>query len=514
MTTAQSKLRHPVQPPVMNPSAARPPEGASAPPGGSATGAAVERGDQYPLGGQHPLQRPSLRTLLMWQVVGPLLLIWAIGGAVTLWLASRHVQQAYDRALLDDALAIAAQVVRTPGELRLDLSDAELKVLLYDQSEQVYFSLQTLDGHLVAGHAGLLAEAPEENATHRFGTAQLRGRELRTVTLRREGDPPFLIVMAQTTEARGQLLRHLVIYSVLVQLILMALLIAWLRRAVTRQMLPLQRLHWAVQRRDADDLRALPPVLSDAATTRDIQRLGQSVNALFDRLARSLAAQREFTGNVAHELRTPLAGIGARAEYALAQSDPAVWREQLEGIVRSQALASHTVTQLLALARADEAQSTLQLRPVAIGPLARTVALQFLQRADAQGVDLGAQGLDTPARVLGDAVLLEGLLGNLLDNALRHGSQAAAPRVTLVLRESPQGVELAVIDNGRGIDEAQCGHLQQRGVQGHVDTAQGGAGLGFAIVHRYAELMHAHFGLRNAPEGEGLEAWLRFPPAP
>ena len=479
---------------------------------GNVNGAVEREGQQLPRGGEQSIQRPSLRTVLMWQVVAPLLLIWALGGAVTLWLASRHVQQAYDRALLDDALAIAAQVVRTHGELRLDLSDAELKVLLYDQSEQVYFSLQTPDGHLVAGHAGLLAEEPEDGAAHRFGTAQLRGRTLRTVTLRREGKPPFLIVMAQTTEARERLLHHLAIYSVLVQLALMILLIAWLRRAVARQMLPLQRLQRAVQRRDADDLRALPPVLSDAATTRDIQRLGQSVNALFDRLARSLTAQREFTGNVAHELRTPLAGIGARAEYALAQTDPAAWREQLEGILRSQALASHTVTQLLALARADEAQSTLQLRPVAIGPLARSVVLQFLQRADAQGVDLGAQGLDTAAQVTGDAVLLEGLIGNLLDNALRHGSQAAAPRVTLVLRESPQGVELAVIDNGRGIDEATRRHLQQRGVQGHASTAQGGAGLGFAIVHRYAELMHAHFELRNASEGDGLEAWLRFAP--
>lgn len=455
--------------------------------------------------------RPSLRTRLLWQVVGPLLLIWSIGGGVTLWLASRHVQQAYDRALLDDALAIAAQVVRTHGQLRLDLSDAELKVLLYDQSEQVYFALLTLDGRLVAGHAGLQAHLPQDGATHRFGTAPLRGRTLRTVTLRREGDPPFLIVMAQTTEAREQLLRHLALYSVALQLALMALLVAWLRRAVGRQMQPLQRLQQAVQRRDADDLRALPPVLSQAANTRDIQRLGQSVNSLFERLARSLAAQREFTGNVAHELRTPLAGIGARAEFALAQTDPAVWREQLEGILRSQALASHTITQLLALARADEAQPTLQPRPIALGPLARAVVLQALARADAGGVDLGAQGLDSAAQVPGDAVLLEGLLANLLDNALRHGADAAAPRVTVALTESAHEVQLCVIDNGRGIEPAARARLLQRGAQGSAGGENGGAGLGLAIVRRYAELMNARFELRDAPDGgAGLAACVRF----
>ena len=452
---------------------------------------------------------PSLRSRLVWRVVGPLLLTWAAGSGVALWLAAGHVQQAYDRALLDDALAISAQVVREQGKLRLDLSDAELKVLLFDQSESIYFALQTPDGHFVAGHPGLVAPLPEGDATRRFGTTRLRGRELRTVSLLRAGDPPFLIVMAQTTDERERLLGHLAAWSVAVQLVLLAVLAWWLRRTISAQLQPLQRLQRAVQRRDADDLRALPPVLSDAATTRDIQRLGQSVNSLFERLARSLAAQREFTGNVAHELRTPLAGIGAQAEYALAQPDPAVWREQLEGILRSQARASHTVTQLLALARADEAQPTLQLRPVALGPLAREAVLQALPRADALGVDLGAQGLDSALEVPGDAVLLEGLLGNLLDNALRHGADAPAPHVTVELAETDAGVELRVIDNGRGIEPAARARLLQRGARGSAD-GDGGAGLGLAIVRRYADLMNARFELRDAPGGAGLAACVQF----
>lgn len=289
--------------------------------------------------------RPSLRTRLVWRVVGPLVLTWAVGSGAALWVASRHVQQAYDRALLDDALAIATQVVRERGQLRLLLSEPELQALLFDQNESVYFSLQTLDGQFVAGHGGLSALPPGPGSVHRFGTGHLHGRAVRSVTLRRDGDPPFVVVMAQTTEAREQLLRQLFAYSVAIQLALLLGLAWWLRRTIGRQMRPLVALQRAVDRRNAGDLAPLRSELSDTAATRELQHLGRAINALLQRLSHSLAAQREFSGNVAHELRTPLAGIAAQAEYALAQADPAVWRQQLEGILSSQARTSHYITQ-------------------------------------------------------------------------------------------------------------------------------------------------------------------------
>jgi two-component system sensor histidine kinase TctE len=456
-----------------------------------------------------PPPRPSLRSRLVWRVVLPLVLTWGVGTGAALWLARQDLQQAYDRALLDDAYAIAAQVVRERGQLHLNLSEAELGALLYDQSERVYFAVQNADGEFLAGHGGLVAEPPEAGTAFRFGAAHLRGRAVRTVTLRRDGAPPFLVVVAQTTEVRQAQLNRLVLVSVALQLSLLALLAVWLRRAIARQLAPLLALQRAVEQRDADDLTALRPELSDAATTRDMQRLGGAINSLLARLSQSLAAQREFTGNVAHELRTPLAGIGAQAEYALAQTDPAVWREQLQGILASQARSSHYVAQLLALARADEAQSALRLRPVALGPLAREVVLRSLRQADRQGVDLGGQGLDTPAEVVGDAVLIEGLLTNLLDNALRYGAGAAEPRITVDLSVSEEAVALCVLDNGAGIAPTERERLQRRGERGE-GGGDGGAGLGLAIVRRYAQLMGARFELRDAPEGPGLAAVVRF----
>jgi two-component system sensor histidine kinase TctE len=214
---------------------------------------------------------------------------------------------------------------------------------------------------------------------------------------------------------------------------------------------------------------------------------------------------------VAHELRNPLAGIRSLAEYGLAQRDPAAWRRQLERVVASEQRASHLVDQLLALARADESREGLRLEPVAADDVVRDVLLRTLPRADAAGVDLGALGLERPLYVRASLALLEGLLGNLLDNALRHGrpaDPACKPRVTVALAEEGEGVRLCVTDNGPGMPAARREQLLRRWERGAQPTE--GSGLGLAIVSRYVELLGGRFELKPCAEGPGLCAsvWL------
>ncbi len=454
--------------------------------------------------------KPSLRTRLARQVVLPLVLTWALGTTVALSVASYFVAQAFDRSLLDDAYAVAAHVQFDHGRLALRLSAGEMDTVLFDQRESVYFAVLGADGVLVAGHSGLRAPALPEGSSHGFANLSLRGRDLRAVSLRRTQPAEFTVVMAETTHSRNELLHRLLTYSAAPQLLLLAFLTWWLRRVIRRDLHPLAQLQEAVNRRDANDLTPISPAVVAGASSRDVEDLGSAINSLLARLDSSLGAQREFAGNVAHELRTPLAGIRAQAEYALANADPAVWLEQLKGIARSEARASHQVDQLLALARADEARTSLKLSIVALDELVRDVLMRFMPRADAAGVDLGAVGLDTPARVWADAALVEGLLGNLLDNALRYGT-AEKPRVTVALTPQPGGIALSVTDNGPGVSADEASGLVGRGVQGAAGQRLGqGAGLGLAIVHRYAELLDADFSLGNAPDGPGLRATVVF----
>ena len=456
---------------------------------------------------------PTLRRRVAQHVLIPLVLTWAFGTAAVLGVANYFAGVAFDRSLLDDAYAVAANVHKGPAGLTFALSPAELGTLLFDQSEQIYFAVLLPNGELLAGHPGLHAVSLVGEVPYTFSDIHFQNRDLRVVNLRRQQPETFYVVMAQTSASRNRLLHTLLIYTVVPQVLLLMLLAWWLRRGIQRDLNPLTELQYELELRGAADLNAVPASLSSGATTRDVQQLGMAINAMLVRLGQSLAAQREFAGNIAHELRTPLASIRAQADYALAHNDPQVWREQLACIAQGEQRASHLINQLLALALADEARTSLHLEPVKLNILAREVLLRFLPKADAAGIDLGGEGLDDTVTVLASPALLEGIVGNLLDNAIRYGV-APQPQVTLRVAIESGAAVLSVSDNGPGIDTLNAlgmQHLAQRWVLGTQGQCLGqGSGLGLSIVGRYTELLGARLQLSPGESGRGLCASVLF----
>ncbi len=455
---------------------------------------------------------PSLRHRLLRHVIGPLALTWLLGVLIALGVARHFTQQAFDRALLDDAYAVATHVRHAEdGGLTLGLTAAEMGTLLFDQNEAMYFAVYLDDGRLLAGHPGLLLPTlPPVHAPH-FTELEFQNKELRAVVVAREKPSPFKVVVGQTTRSRNSQFDRLLFFSIAPQILLLGLLALWLRRTIQEDVQPLMDLERAVAQRDARDLT---PV-SVSGRTRDVQLLGQAINALLDRVARTVRSHKEFAGNVAHELRTPLAGIRALTEYGLSHGQPQVWREQLASIAQSQERASHLVDQLLALALAQEAREVLQPQPLRLDEVVRDALLRHLPRADALGVDLGARGLDAPVQVLAQRALLEGVLDNLIDNALRYGrpSDGHSARVTVEIAAQDSGrVSLSVLDNGPGLGESERERLLQRWAQGPAGEALGqGAGLGLAIVSEYARILGATLSLDAAEDGRGLRVSLLLP---
>ena len=457
-----------------------------------------------------PPRRPPLSTRVLRHVLLPLAVTWLAGTCVALGVAHFFTQAAFDRSLLDDAHLLASNVRLEGAALALTLTPREVSTVLFDQVESLSFAVVRPDGSMVAGDPGLrLAPAGTAGPGHRFADIAHAGGRLRAVTLHRELPAPFDVVIAETTRGRAGLLSRLLLYSLAPQVALLLALGWWLRRAITGDLRPLARLQQALEHRDASDLTPLKV----PASTRDVERLRDALNSLLARLERSVHAHREFAGNVAHELRTPLAGIRSLAEYGLAQKDPAQWRVQLERIAASETRASRLVDQLLDLAVAQEAEAGLRLDPVPLDELVQEAVLRFLPRADAAGVDLGAHGIEAPSRVVGDATLIEGILNNLLDNALRYGTDAAGggPTVTVGLEQSAGAVVLTVQDNGSGRPGETQARLMKRGAQGETGQLLGqGAGLGLALVAQYAKLMHADMTLGRGPDNTGWVCSITF----
>ena len=334
---------------------------------------------------------PPLRSRMLRRVLLPLALTWLVGSSVALTVGATYTRKAFDRSLLDDARSIAASVQARNGELSLALSPREVGAALFDQEEKVFFAVTRPDGSLVAGQGGLREPPTPGDEPWIFEDRHYRGLDLRMVTLWRADPLPFAVVVAQTTRSRAVLFNQLLAASVAPQLLLLLLLGCGLWLSIGRELAPLARLERELDERDTLDLT---PILL-LPRTRDIAHLAAAFNGLMARIDAGVRAQREFAGDMAHEMRTPLAGVRALAEYGLAHDDPAVWRQQLLLIQQCEQRASHLVDQLLAMAMANESREGFALGPVPLNVLVRELMVRTLPQADARQVDLGAVGLGT-----------------------------------------------------------------------------------------------------------------------
>ena len=225
--------------------------------------------------------------------------------------------------------------------------------------------------------------------------------------------------------------------------------------------------------------------MSEPRSEDEVARLARTLNAMLARVQTSVEQQRRFVADAAHELRSPIASLRTQLETARESRTPVDWQRRsatlLEDTVRMQRLTD----QLLLLARLDAAAGSVwRQRPVDLDDVALSVAQRTAVPA---GVTLDLSEV-RPAQVSGDPILLEQLVANLLDNALRHARGSVRMRV----RRDGAAV-LQVDDDGLGIPVDGRGEVLRRfaRLDSARDRGSGGVGLGLAIA---ADIVRAHGG--------------------
>jgi signal transduction histidine kinase len=289
-------------------------------------------------------------------------------------------------------------------------------------------------------------------------------------------------------------------------LIALPLLAVFLMLAVTLALRPLGRLAGEVSARAPDRLEALAVEGAPPEVAPLIERLNQ----LFADIGRALENERRFTADAAHELRTPLAALKAQAQVALAAVDETERRHALTQILVGCDRATHLVAQLLTLARLDSG-TPHPMQEVALRQVAADVLAASAGDAIAQHCDLDLR--DGDATVAGDALLLQVLLRNLVDNAIRH---SGGSRIEVAIVPQADRVVLRVSDNGRGIAGSERERMPQR-FHRAAGADSWGAGLGLSIVKRIAELHGATLAIAAPASGPGLVLSVDLPrasPAP
>ncbi|MBA2360944.1 MAG: HAMP domain-containing protein [Actinobacteria bacterium] len=361
-----------------------------------------------------------------------------------------------------------------------------------EEFAQIYAPDGTLEGSSV-GPNPLVPSSAIERA--RSGEAfvesrparALDGEPARILVTRLPGRNAYLAVGASLedrNEALAGLVRQLLVVGPLA-LLLSSLAGYLLAGAALR---PVDRM----RRRAAEISTDRPGQRLPLPESRDeVRRLGETLNAMLSRLEASFARERQFVSDASHELRTPLALLQAELDLALRRPRS---REELEQAIRSAGDEVSRLTRLaedlLVLARADEGALPVNVTMLSPDELLGSVARRFEARALQEGRVLSVDSqLEGP--LLGDRLRLEQALGNLVDNALRHGRGA----VRLAAAPENGRVELRVEDEGPGFPPEYLPRAFER--FSRADEARGGgaAGLGLAIVDVVAR---AHGGEAKA----------------
>jgi len=455
--------------------------------------------------------RQSLRRQLIVRMLAMMLPLFILLWAIAYFSSQYFINAAFDRSLMRRTFALADRVEVLHGRVQVDLPVAARELLVFDQEDLLFHSIAGPDGRIVEGERDM----PRLPARKPLRPGQLivydgvkDGAKVRVaafaLSLKGTSANGAALVQVGETLARRSVLAGRATLAIVIPMLLMTLTAAAaIAFGVGRGLDPVSRLRDRLSARQAFDLSPVPL----EGTPAELRPFLDEINSLLQRLSEAVEAQSRFVADAAHQLRTPIAGIRAQAEAALASARHEDAQHALTRIARSTQTMGDLVQKLLVLARVDAAENTLRLIRLDGAEVMRAVAREWAPQALAKGVEIGFEMKDGEAWLRGDAQLLRELLANLIDNALRYGGA----RITLTVCGSEQGVTWRVADNGPGIPEQQRTAVFAPFYR--LSAGVGGAGLGLTIVQRIAHLHGAAVSLEAGEGGTGLVASVKFPPA-
>lgn len=457
-----------------------------------------------------PFEQMTIRKRLL------VLLLPALAALLGLWAWSAYLSVlhfadiAYDRALYDSARTLATQVKVQDGKTVLDLSEDEREMLEVDPQDDVYFEVFAADGTRLGGTADLPAPGPSSRPGD-FGylyDGQFVSESLRLVQYVPSPTEPlqFVVRIGETRRKRTRLATEATLAMVPMQVVFIgtSVLLVWL--GVGWGLRPLEALRTSIARRDYADLEPL----SLRGLPSELRSQAKAINELMARLRVVLDAERRFLADATHQLRTPLTVLRTQTELALRANDFESLKERVRQMAGVCERLTRLANQLLNLSRAEAGLAgvgenvRVDLRHVLEEVLARH---EPAAHAKQQTLELFGDG--GPLWLRGNLLMLEEMVANLVDNAVRYSPPNS--RIAVEARDQGDEVRLTVRDDGPGLSEVERHRVMDRFYRG-AGVTQPGSGLGLAIVR---EIVRAHYGrLELTParaDGTGLLAVLDFP---
>lgn len=379
--------------------------------------------------------------------------------------------------------------------LGIELLRAEIRPGPYGFRFQVW-TPDMQAGYLSAG----LATPFVPFSTDGFATTDIDGETWRAFSLWNPSRT-LQVQIAQRQQVRVDLQRHSMLRMGASFILLVAVAMAMIWWIVGTSIRPLRKIAVSVGQRSEQDLSTVDV----EAAPREVRPLLDALNRLLGRISAALAAERRFTSDAAHELRTPLAAIRANAQVLVGARDADERDVTVRDLLASVDRSARLVDQLLALARADQNTQFLQHEDLDLAVVVAEQMEQHRAMAARLGVKLESHLHGAPLR--GDPGLLAAMVRNLLDNALRYTPSGGSVQVQT--GTTGRGVEMVVTDDGPGIPPGERQKVFER-FHRLADSASQGSGLGLSIVRRIVDQHGGTIQIEDGRSGRGTTVRVVF----
>lgn len=402
------------------------------------------------------------------------------------------------------AMAAFRPLAAQPDQIRQVAEEIErLQMEMYGAMNVLLspYQIQVWQGHrLVYASKGLPIAEPSPTEQGRLGELPASGKQWFSWT-EVESGPGVVVRVAQESLfgfAMGWTSLSFYLLPLLVSFPFL-LLPAWF--IIRRGLRPLTSIVSDIERRTTSDLSPL-----NTSPYKELSPLTTSVNRLMERLTDRLAREQEFLQDAAHELKTPLAIIQINADSLRDAQDCRRRQEASEGLAQGVARATHTVHQLLALARTGADHDATELKPSDLAQLVRERLGLAAHLALKRGIEIELEAPDALILRL-HAESASALIDNLIDNAVKYSPEGG--RVQVCVTGGRSTVQLTVSDEGPGIPAELRTKVFERFFR-KPGLEQTGSGLGLAIAERAAARNRAQIRLEDGPGAAGLRVVVEF----
>lgn len=457
-----------------------------------------------------PAEPRSIASQLVVRFTLAAAILLSCGLGALYWIVVGHAFEEDNAVLTDKLLAVQADL-KAPGGLRIITEELKVAragdrapywIRVLDEANQIVAETPEMET-LLPSRIFPKEENPNASITRAtdFRTA---GRLFSLITSAQEtGGQIYTIQLAQDRSADDQFMKQFagLLAAVLALGVLASALIAI--TVTKRGLRPLGEMTLALQ-------RVGPKQLHERVTAvgwpRELQPLAIAFDDMLDRLEDSFTRLSQFSADLAHELRTPIANIRGEAEVALTRTRTAnEYRDVIESAVAECQRLTQVVENLLFLARTEAAEGQVQRTSFAGRPAVEKIAAFYEPIAEEQQLTITCTG---EGNIVADEMLFNRAVGNLVENALHHTPAGGTIRISVANRAAHS--EIAVRDTGSGIADEHLPKVFDRFYRADSSRSSDGLGLGLALVKSITDL-HGGSATIESRIGAGTTVTLTFP---